>query len=572
MKGFDQMKTDIDQALKDGFQSLVNDFNSFFDGSDTRSNTGAESENTALEKQPDQNSPAAPQAETKDHPLSQAALGMQISPFDNESKKPLHELGSRIGEALIGKAPGQSTDSDITEESVLKAIRQIDRIDSRMDDALADYSNNQASKTAVSNAVSNIQATEAPASEKSSEISETSKTAQFLKTDQSAGVPSEERETSASTFSSSSVPNADEKNRMSQAESKIKPADSITSKSAVLKPETAAAVNRTLDRTLNGTAGSMMLTETDKPFARFDATLNAISEAKIQDIKNMEPDATKLSGEAEKLAEAAQKAVLDEAANLKESEEALIDLDRTIAVIMKAGVLFLEAGAEVYRAESTINRLGRSINGVKDCISYVTVTGIMLSVVTEHQTVTRIARVNGTSRNLSVINAINQLSRNAETYHFTTEQIEKILEKIQKLPVYRPWMTVICGALGALGFGIFFNGTLLESAAIFAIGILVQLLSLLMENYKMNIVFVNGVAAFGAAIASEWFHILNPAIEVDVLIISSIMLLVPGLTLTNGIRDTVMGEYLAGVVRGAEAIVIAASIAVGVGLALVIFR
>ena len=43
------------------------------------------------------------------------------------------------------------------------------------------------------------------------------------------------------------------------------------------------------------------------------------------------------------------------------------------------------------------------------------------------------------------------------------------------------------------------------------------------------------------------------------------MLLVPGLAITNAIRDTVAGDFLSGLSRAAEAFLIAVAIAVGTG-------
>lgn len=282
------------------------------------------------------------------------------------------------------------------------------------------------------------------------------------------------------------------------------------------------------------------------------------------------PDKMTASSLGEKAAVTAIQATRKSGSALKDTEE-MLNLDYTIAVVMQAGVMFLEAGAEVYRAEATINRLGKAIPGVDDCISYVTVTGIMCSMVAHGQAVTRIARVGSTSRNLSVINAINQLSRNAELYHFTSEQVENTLKKIMKLPVYSNKSLALFGALGALGFAIFFNGTPVEIGAVFVIGLVIQMISNWLSQFEINQIFVNGLAAFGAAFASEWVHYYISSASVDTMIISSIMLLVPGLTMTNSIRDTVMGEYLSGVARGAEALIIATSIAVGVALALAIF-
>jgi len=46
------------------------------------------------------------------------------------------------------------------------------------------------------------------------------------------------------------------------------------------------------------------------------------------------------------------------------------------------------------------------------------------------------------------------------------------------------------------------------------------------------------------------------------------MLLVPGLAITNAIRDTIAGDLVSGLTRAAEAFFVAISIAVGTGIVL----
>ena len=62
-----------------------------------------------------------------------------------------------------------------------------------------------------------------------------------------------------------------------------------------------------------------------------------------------------------------------------------------------------------------------------------------------------------------------------------------------------------------------------------------------------------------------------PAANADVMIISSIMPLVPGVIFTNAIRDTLNGDYGAGAARMLEAIVVALAVAAGVGCGIVLF-
>ena len=60
-------------------------------------------------------------------------------------------------------------------------------------------------------------------------------------------------------------------------------------------------------------------------------------------------------------------------------------------------------------------------------------------------------------------------------------------------------------------------------------------------------------------------------INMDTVIISAIMPLVPGVAITNAIRDTLQGDYLSGGARVLEAFLKAASIALGVGIGMALF-
>ena len=52
----------------------------------------------------------------------------------------------------------------------------------------------------------------------------------------------------------------------------------------------------------------------------------------------------------------------------------------------------------------------------------------------------------------------------------------------------------------------------------------------------------------------------------DLMIVSAIMPFVPGAAITNAVFDTLHGDYLSGLARAAEAFVIAAAVASGIGM------
>lgn len=64
---------------------------------------------------------------------------------------------------------------------------------------------------------------------------------------------------------------------------------------------------------------------------------------------------------------------------------------------------------------------------------------------------------------------------------------------------------------------------------------------------------------------------LGNRMNMDTVMISSIMPLVPGMAITNAARDTLQGDYLSGAARILEAFLKAAGIALGIGLGLALF-
>ena len=82
---------------------------------------------------------------------------------------------------------------------------------------------------------------------------------------------------------------------------------------------------------------------------------------------------------------------------------------------------------------------------------------------------------------------------------------------------------------------------------------------------SLNEFFVNTICAGAAAISAILFLNLGFVTNIDNTIIGSIMLLVPGLAITNAIRDIIAGDYLAGIIKTSEAFLVAIAIAVGTG-------
>ncbi len=241
-----------------------------------------------------------------------------------------------------------------------------------------------------------------------------------------------------------------------------------------------------------------------------------------------------------------------------------MEIEKLLDVGIRAGRMLLDSGAEVYRVEETMIRICTGLACTDEVDSYVTSTGIMLSIGYNGQVFSKISRIKNRNVNLHCVARINALSRNIQIQDYSLEEVEQQLNKIEKEPKYSVWMTTLFGGIGAAGFALFFDGGMLEIVISFTIGILIRLLVSLLSMMKMNDFINNVIASMLLAILSIFSKKVFLVIDVNVVVISGIMLLIPGLAFTNAIRDTIAGDYLSGVSRVMETLVCACAIALGV--------
>ena len=241
-----------------------------------------------------------------------------------------------------------------------------------------------------------------------------------------------------------------------------------------------------------------------------------------------------------------------------------MEIEKLLDVGIRAGRMLLDSGAEVFRVEETMIRICTGLACTDEVDSYVTSTGIMLSIGYNGQVFSKISRIKNRNVNLHCVARINALSRNIQIQDYSLEEVEQQLNKIEKEPKYSVWMTTLFGGIGAAGFALFFDGGMLEIVISFVIGILIRLLVSLLSMMKMNDFINNVIASMLLAILSIFFKKVFLVIDVNVVVISGIMLLIPGLAFTNAIRDTIAGDYLSGVSRVMETLVCACAIALGV--------
>lgn len=238
-----------------------------------------------------------------------------------------------------------------------------------------------------------------------------------------------------------------------------------------------------------------------------------------------------------------------------------------LSLAVYAGKIMLENGAETYRVEETVIRICKAYS-IRYVESFVTPTGIFVSIDQgnpDTEIITFIKRIKTRTIDLNKVSQINDFSRKLAISSLSVKEGMKILKKIDTLSKYPKIIKIFCSGIASACFGLLLGANYNDFISSFIISILVYICVSFIENLDSNLFiqnFIGGTIAAIFAIISVHLHL---GVNIDKIIISSIMILVPGVAITNAVRDYISGELLSGVARSAEAIIIAVSIAVGVG-------
>lgn len=100
------------------------------------------------------------------------------------------------------------------------------------------------------------------------------------------------------------------------------------------------------------------------------------------------------------------------------------------------------------------------------------------------------------------------------------------------------------------------------------IGLAIRMVNALCEKYRLNAFLNTSCAAALATLMTIIIYHFYKNFNFNIVIISGFMLLVPGLAITNAIRDTIAGDTISGLARATDAFLCAVAIAAGSGIIL----
>ncbi len=248
-----------------------------------------------------------------------------------------------------------------------------------------------------------------------------------------------------------------------------------------------------------------------------------------------------------------------------------MDPKRLMDTAVLAGEIMLRSGAETYRVEDTMEHILKNA-GADHIETIALVTGLMATVYGDDlKPITIVKRVTDRSTNLNKIVQVNDISRRFCSGELTLDETYEALGNI-KGKQYNTFVYNIATVGVAVGFAMFFGGSPIDVLATTAAGILLAVLTTLGKKLGVNVFILDMISSAGIAVAAVIMKMILPGENMDIVIISAIMPLVPGVAITNAIRDTLQGDYISGGARALEAFLKAAALALGVGIGMAVFQ
>ena len=217
-------------------------------------------------------------------------------------------------------------------------------------------------------------------------------------------------------------------------------------------------------------------------------------------------------------------------------------------IFLDMGDALLNSGAEIFRVEDTLNRMGYACGAAQMNVFVITSSIVITMEFPEEGARTQTRRIRESGGNdFTKLEQLNDLSRRFCNHPVPAAELRKEFDKIN-INKTKPLWKLLGSLLAACSFAFFY-----------------------VRPVCMNEVTFQFVASFFTGCAICGLTLLCPFLRMDKIMIGDIMLLIPGLMSTNAIRDVLIGDTLSGIIRLIAALLLAAALALGFMGAIILF-
>lgn len=225
------------------------------------------------------------------------------------------------------------------------------------------------------------------------------------------------------------------------------------------------------------------------------------------------------------------------------------------------------SGAETFRVEDSIQHILHSYHVESD--AFAIPNFLVVSIITDTgKPVTRMRRIGYHGNNLDSVEKLNALSRRiCASTPDPALAMQWLGETRSAAKTYDRPIEYLGDFVGAAGFAVLFGCNGVDTFWAGICGIVIGLVNHYMAALKTNPLFSSFAASFCMSLFAYFLRIADFSQNTDSIIIGALMLLVPGLLFTNGLRDIIYGDTNSGINRIVQVVLIAVALAMGTAFA-----
>lgn len=249
-----------------------------------------------------------------------------------------------------------------------------------------------------------------------------------------------------------------------------------------------------------------------------------------------------------------------------------MNYNKIVQGILDIGESMLISGAENYRIEDSLYRMCRSYGFVKYDV-FVIPSNIQITVETENgDIITQVRHIENADIDFDQLDYMNNLCRYVCSHTPDEEELQKKYQEVKNRPPQHPAAKYFAGIMGGTGFAVFFGCNFKDAIVAVIVSLMIVVVGKWLEKREGNLFVYNTILSF----LSEVIIVLSVrngfADHPERIMIGIVMLLISGLSTTNGIREILQKDYISGFINIMNSILGAAGIAVGTALAMLVLN
>lgn len=240
--------------------------------------------------------------------------------------------------------------------------------------------------------------------------------------------------------------------------------------------------------------------------------------------------------------------------------------EHAFQLVVAAGEIQLQSGAEITRVEETMKHMAKALD-IESLETYIIANGIFTTAEgTHHMQRAGMKHISTGDTDLRKIEAVNTLSRELEKGTCSIEEAWKRIDEIRALGDYPPHILIPAYCIGAGSFCYALGGSGNDAFVAGIVGLLLGIFFHILGRWNISKAIRTILGSMLVSILTIKIYEMGLGDATNRIMVGALIPMIPGVSFTNAIRDFVENDYVSGLIRLMDVLLILVSIVVGVGV------